>query len=143
MTKKVFEYSEKVNGAITTWRDKHEKSTHSLDEKNFEITFASIYAFRSVIDIIDKEIAEDSIEKDYKVTTTPEGDITLKVQPGSSSKYKPLIDTWKKLDDIRFPASATKDLEMKFIDVIKLRYANYMGFIHGIIDYNYIVYETE
>ena len=136
--------SAKINFAIDKWEKRHMPKTTSINGKNFEEVFASIYAFRSVIDIIDVAIADHIVstarEELQKIPfTTPVGNCTLEVKLSTNPKYKTLAETWAKLGDVHFPASASID----FSNIMKLRYANYMGFIHSIIEHDYVIYEIE
>jgi len=145
MTKKMLERTDSIEKAIEKWEQEHMPKTASIDEDNYSKVFASIFAFRGVVDIIDKEIAENDTSllcKKVKATipaAVSDGDITLKIRLVNTPKYKTFAGRWDELDDIRVPASVPQ----QFIDIIKLRYANYMGFIHSIIDYDYIIYEIE
>ena len=144
MIRKMFEHTSKTKAAINKWKE-HNKLDKEINEKNYEKIFASIYAFRNVVNIIDAEILESDtslIEKCVKITspiTISDGDINANIHLVNTTKYRTLAEVWAKLDDIRFPARAS----IEFIDEIKLRYANYMGFIYSIIDYDYITYEVE
>jgi len=145
MTKKMLERTDNIEKAIEKWELEHMPKTATIDENNYSKVFTSIFAFRGVVDIIDKEIAESDTSllcrkvKATIPTTTSDGDITLKIRLVNTPKYKTFAEIWSELDDIHIPASVPQ----QFIDIIKLRYANYMGFIHSIIDYDYIIYEIE
>ena len=129
---------------IKEWKEKNNRVlAEEIDEKNFERIFARIHSFRNIVLLIDKEFEESKQLSDWESikVKTPTGSIEVEVE--TTKKIHKLIDRWDKLDDLRLNSSTIKDLEIKFFDMIRLKYANYMGFIYSIIDSDYVIYETD
>jgi len=142
MKKEKFYFNEDIQKAINQWKSKHLERACSFDHNHFEKVFTAIYAFRGVVDVIDEEIAGhcESSWEEVKLKTA-RGVTTIEIE--CAPKYKPLADTWSKLDDFHYTTTEATNLGIEITTALKLRYANYMGFIHSIIDYDYIVYEKE
>ena len=140
---KIMTTSENVRAAIRRWQETHEKGLpKKLDESNFERAFVAIYAFRNIILLIDMEMEDEKLETDWKPLKieTSNGEMEIKVE--TKVKLHRLIEKWDKLGEVGMSSSAIKDLGIHFFDVIRLRYANYLGFIHSITDFDYVIYEN-
>lgn len=127
----------KIEEAIKKWRHEFEPIISNgckKDKFNWAEIFAAIYTFKYVVDIIDnvnEAIAEEKNEKCVlKLPNCNETEIEI-VTKKKVAKQK-LADQWSKLDDIHLQQNQIKDLQMNIDDVMKLRYANYMGFINRI-----------
>ena len=141
-----------IKNAIAQWKEKSGKYILRNEphlEDNLEKTFSAIYSFKSVIELIDTTIADllnkniysSSINNEF---SAPNGSkINIKMEMALPKKHKRFIDKWNLLNDVHLSSSMIKDMNIQFSDIVKLRYANYMGFIHSIIDFDYIIYETE
>jgi len=137
--------SENIERAIGKWKEKNSKLLkEEIKEKNFGRVFAEIYSFRSIVMLIDSEIEKVESKENWKSTklVTPDGEIELDVKV-KTTKYHKLIERWDKLEDVSINSTAAKELNMKFFDLMRLKFANYVGFIRGIIDFDYVIYETD
>ena len=143
---KKYIYNQAVKNSITDWKTCHEKTvTAEIKDNNIAQILSSIYAFRSIVELIDFEIAElekknKDIVKEIDVDIGGEM-ITLPVK--ISGKPQLLLNEWEKLHDYSFSLSEVKDLSLKFIDICKLRIANYRGFILRITQQDFILYKCE
>ncbi|MDR0287011.1 MAG: hypothetical protein LBI03_04790 [Clostridiales bacterium] len=135
--------SDEVNNAVKKWKEKYENDLEKLNINNYDKTFAAIYAFRSVVLLIDNEIEELERKTNWQTIKLQTPGIEIPVQMQMNTKVHKLINRWDKLDDVGLQLSVIKDLEIKFIDIMRLRYANYMGFINSIVYFDTIPYETD
>lgn len=138
---------DKINEALNSWKKKYKSivEINKVDKKDkisWTEIFSAIYAFKYVVDVIDKENSK-SVKTEYIYTrkklliADKEGEEPIEqefiIAEKKTTEIKKLADEWAYLDDIHLTQDQIKDLQMTKDDVIAMRCVNYMGFINRII----------
>lgn len=138
---------DKIKEALNLWNKKYKLNVESrtADKKNkpdWAEIFSAIYAFKYVVDVIDKENyklvkAEYIYTRKKLLVADEEGEEPTEkefiIAEEKITKIKKLADEWAHLDDIHLLQDQIKNLQMTKDDVFVMRYINYMGFINRII----------
>ena len=142
------EENSEILEALNQWKELHGRILFQwINETNYDRIFSEIYVFRSIIVLIDQAIEQAHTipaDKQSIQVSTPYGelDIALKVRKTKPIKF---LSQWEKFEEVNLSFGHSKEIEVTFLDVLRLRYANYVGFIQTILDFaslGYLVYEV-
>jgi hypothetical protein len=138
-------YIDNIKKALEKWGDAQRHARGKTNGKNFEKELSKLYSFASVVDTIDCEIQEFLNDRaEFSDTELKSGEDTFVVKKKTARKHKPFADEWRVLDDIKLSSLQMKETEQKLIDVLRLRAANYRGFISKIqnqIEREYLIFD--
>ena len=142
------EENSEILEALNQWKELHGRILFQwINETNYDRIFSEIYVFRSIIVLIDQAIEQVQItptEKQNIQVSTPYGELDIALKVGKTKPIK-LLSQWEKFDEVDLSFGQGKEMEITFLDVLRLRYANYVGFIQTILDFaslGYLVYEV-
>lgn len=135
--KMMFEYLEclknkKMNKVIKAWKNENWSKISTFKMKEYEDIFARIYSFEYIVIQIDEIISEHENSKKVEPENVKFNgkDFKLTIE---ERKVEIFTNKWKNLNDIGLNSAERKELDIKFEDYLKLKYARYMGFINGIL----------
>lgn len=124
--------NEKMGEVIKAWKNENWSKISTFKMKEYEDIFARIYSFEYIVIQIDEIISEYENSKKVEPEEVEFNGKKFKLTI-EEKKVEIFTTKWKTLNDIGLNSAERKELDIKFEDYLKLKYARYMGFINGVL----------
>lgn len=129
---KAYSKNSEIHDLLKKWDEENRSRISTFKMKEYEDIFARIYSFEYIVIQIDEIISEHENSKKVEPEKVKFDGKEFKLTV-EEKKVEIFTNKWKNLNDIGLNSAERKELDIKFEDYLKLKYARYIGFINGVL----------